>query len=144
MTSADFDTGTSSILGRALTAEIRSRMGAKRISGKKLAELVGVSQNYLAKRLRDEAPLTLDDVASIAEVLDPTIGAQEFVQVAYDRQHEELWVDVISRSRLEEERAEVVEMHAIPRISRDDMPGMAASEHDEDPTVEAEGSLETS
>lgn len=36
------------------------------MTGQKLAQQIGLSQNYVAKRLRDEAPFTLDDVAKIA------------------------------------------------------------------------------
>lgn len=57
-------------LAKAVSAVFRARMGAKRRSGKWLAEQVGASQNYVAKRLRDEASFTLDDVAAISAALD--------------------------------------------------------------------------
>ena len=56
-----------SSLARAVSADIRARLGAERRSGKWLAEQIGLSQNYVAKRLRDEAPFNLDDLAAIAE-----------------------------------------------------------------------------
>ena len=72
-----------SSLARAVSADIRARLGAERRSGKWLAEQIGLSQNYVAKRLRDEAPFNLDDLATIAEAfgiaptawLDSTRGA---------------------------------------------------------------------
>jgi transcriptional regulator with XRE-family HTH domain len=44
-------------------------MGRHRVSGMQLAGLTGMSQNYIAKRLRDEAPFTINDVEKICEVL---------------------------------------------------------------------------
>lgn len=44
-------------------------MGRQRVSGIQLAAMTGISQNYVAKRLRDEAPFTLNDVERICEVL---------------------------------------------------------------------------
>jgi hypothetical protein len=66
-----------SSLARAVRADIRARLGAERRSGKWLAEQIGLSQNYVAKRLRDEAPFNLDDLAANAEAfwLDSTRGA---------------------------------------------------------------------
>lgn len=50
-------------------------MGERWFSGAKLAAKSGLSQNYLAKRLREELPFTLNDITKIAEALevDPTI-----------------------------------------------------------------------
>ena len=59
-------------LAKAFAAEIRAELARRSptISGLKLAGLVGMSQNYIAKRLRDELPFTLDDVAAICTALD--------------------------------------------------------------------------
>lgn len=62
--------GTQSHLGRCVSAEVRARLAAIRMSGATLAKLTGKSQNYIAKRLRDEAPFTLDDVEDIVEALE--------------------------------------------------------------------------
>lgn len=40
------------------------------MSGIQLAALTGISQNYVAKRLRDEAPFTLNDIERICDVLE--------------------------------------------------------------------------
>lgn len=79
-----------SSLARAVSADVRARLGAERRSGKWLAEQIGLSQNYVAKRLRDEAPFNLDDLAAIAEAfgiaptawLDSTRGSAG--RVAHD------------------------------------------------------------
>lgn len=61
--------GTQSLLGRCVSSEVRARIAAQRTSGKAVAAAVGVSQNYLAIRLRDEKPFTLDDVDRLMPVL---------------------------------------------------------------------------
>jgi len=48
---------------------IRAEMGRQRISGIQLAAACGISQNYLAKRLRGDASLTFNDVEAIATAL---------------------------------------------------------------------------
>jgi len=45
-------------------------MGRRRVSGIQLASLTGISQNYIAKRLRDEAPFTLNDIERICVALE--------------------------------------------------------------------------
>lgn len=54
------------------------------MTGKALAAEIGLSQNYVAKRLRDEAPFTLDDVEAIARVISDD-GGSELVAAAYER-----------------------------------------------------------
>lgn len=54
---------------RAVSAEIRAVMARQRVSGAKLAEAAGMSQGYLSKRLRDQAPFTLNDVEAISKAL---------------------------------------------------------------------------
>lgn len=61
--------GTTGNYARAVSAEVRSQMGKKRISQVKLAKQAKLSQNYLSKRLRDEFPFTLDDIEHIAAAL---------------------------------------------------------------------------
>jgi transcriptional regulator with XRE-family HTH domain len=56
-------------LAAAVAAEIRAAMGRHRVSGNQLAQMTGISQNYIAKRLRDEAPFTLNDVEKICDSL---------------------------------------------------------------------------
>lgn len=78
--------GTQSYLGRCVSAEVRARLAAMRISGVSLAKRMGRSQNYIAKRLRDEAPFTLDDVEDIVEALEmDTTNTYEFIAQAVDR-----------------------------------------------------------
>ena len=61
-------------------------MAAMRVTGIGLAMKVGMSQNYLAKRLRDELPFTLDDVEKLVSGLDiaPSMSVAEFIVKAVD------------------------------------------------------------
>lgn len=59
-------------LARAVSAEIRAELARQRVTGQQLATRIDRSQNYLAKRLRDEIALTLDDVELIATALNTT------------------------------------------------------------------------
>lgn len=45
-------------------------MGRHRVSGNQLAVMTGISQNYIAKRLRDEASFTVNDIERICKALD--------------------------------------------------------------------------
>lgn len=56
-------------LAIAFAAEVRAAMGRHRFSGNALAAATGMSQNYVAKRLRDEAPFTLNDIEKICDAL---------------------------------------------------------------------------
>lgn len=47
----------------------RSEMAQQGTSGKVLAAKVGISQNYPAKRLRDETPFNVNDVENTATAL---------------------------------------------------------------------------
>lgn len=58
-------------LSRSFARDTRARLGAMRKSGQWLAGEIGRSQNYVAKRLRDEACFTLDDVELITAALTP-------------------------------------------------------------------------
>lgn len=86
-------------LSRAVTAEIRAQMGAQRISGNQLAKLAGMSQNYLATRLRDEKPFDLDDIEKIAHFLDDRIDAHQFILRAYENHGELAQEDVMLAAR---------------------------------------------
>lgn len=63
-----------SILHLCVSAEVRAIMASRRITGLAFAPKIGVSQNYLAKRLRDERPFTITDIERIAKEfeLDPS------------------------------------------------------------------------
>jgi DNA-binding Xre family transcriptional regulator len=56
-------------MASAMATAIRGHMGRQRMSGNVLAAKIGVSQNYLAKRLRDDAPLAVSDVEAICAAL---------------------------------------------------------------------------
>ena len=59
---------------RAISAAIRWSMSRQRISGAQLAERVGRSQSYISKRLRDESPLTANDIEDICKALGEDLG----------------------------------------------------------------------
>lgn len=72
--------GTQTAFARAVAAEVRALMGVHRMAVRTLAARAKLTDasgkprtfNYLAIRLRDEQPLTLDDVDRIAVVFDLT------------------------------------------------------------------------
>lgn len=49
-----------------------------------------LSQNYVAKRLRDEAPFTLDDIDLMVDALDLDYSAATLISNAYDRYHDDI------------------------------------------------------
>lgn len=55
---------------RAISAEIRSSMARRQMSGAQLARATGRSQSYLSKRLRADASFSANDVADICDALD--------------------------------------------------------------------------
>lgn len=69
MTMASGKQNASGALARAISAEVRAVMARKRVSGIQLSGMVPLSQNYIAKRLRDEAPFTINDIEAICDVL---------------------------------------------------------------------------
>ena len=56
-------------LARAFSSHVRMVMAKDRITAKGLADVTGISRSYLGKRLRDEAPFTLNDVEAICKAL---------------------------------------------------------------------------
>lgn len=61
-------------IARAVSAEVRAEMARHQptVTGIQLAGMIGISQNYLAKRLRDETPPDLDDLDAISNALGIT------------------------------------------------------------------------
>lgn len=57
------------IFARAVSAEVRANLDRRNMTIKALAAGAGITQGYLGKRLRDEAPLSLNDVENICMVL---------------------------------------------------------------------------
>lgn len=54
---------------RAVSAQIRSAMAVRQISGAQLASKTGRSQSYISKRLRGDSSFTANDVEDICEAL---------------------------------------------------------------------------
>jgi transcriptional regulator with XRE-family HTH domain len=55
---------------RAVSEEIRIALARHRVSGAQLAGMIGRSQSYISKRIRNEASFTANDVAAVCEVLE--------------------------------------------------------------------------
>lgn len=55
---------------QAFSEAIRLHMSQSGVSGMALAAQISRSQNYVASRLRDEKPFTVDDVEAIAAALE--------------------------------------------------------------------------
>jgi len=69
-------------LARAIAAEVRATLARKNMLIKDLARESSISQGYLGKRLRDEAPLNLNDLQAICEVFDKDVLA--FISAAIE------------------------------------------------------------
>ena len=69
-------------LARAVAAEIRATLARQNMHIKQLAAGAKISQGYLGKRLRDEAPLNLNDLQAICDVFDKDV--QVFLAAALD------------------------------------------------------------
>jgi len=67
-------------LAKAVAAEVRATLARQNLLIKDLAEQSGLSKGYLGKRLRDEAPLNLNDFEAICEALGK--DAQAFMNAA--------------------------------------------------------------
>ncbi|UUG70000.1 helix-turn-helix DNA binding domain protein [Arthrobacter phage Zucker] len=55
---------------RRFSAHVRAVMMERDVTALALAKATGMSRNYLGKRLRDEAPFTLNDVEEISKALE--------------------------------------------------------------------------
>lgn len=105
--------GTRSLLGRCVSAEVRARMAALRTSGKSLAAQVGMSQNYLATRLRDEKPFTLDDLEAVILALDHD-STEGFIADALARHGDAVWAELTALAGASEPAAAPVQPDAAP------------------------------
>lgn len=105
-----FPTGTQTILARCLSAELRGLIAKWRWNQRQFAKGAGWrTHNYVAKRLRDEAPFTLDDYERICEAyeLDPL----EFMREAVDNNYERLMMELSNVTETPQ-----AALHAIPEI----------------------------
>jgi transcriptional regulator with XRE-family HTH domain len=62
-------------LARAIADEIRATLARQNMLIKDLAGDTGISPGYLGKRLRNEAPLNLNDLQAICEAFDKDVQA---------------------------------------------------------------------
>lgn len=64
-------------LARAFSRRIRLELTDRGMTAQALAAAAGISRSYLGKRLRDEAPFSLNDVEAICKALriePPSVG----------------------------------------------------------------------
>lgn len=90
-----FPTGTETPFARAVSAEVRAVLAARRMNLRELAKGAGFkSHNYVAIRLRDEKPFTLDDIERIVAFLEgDSTEAWEFIKRADQAHSERLWIE---------------------------------------------------
>lgn len=69
-------------LARAVADEIRATLARQNMLIKDLSGATGISPGYLGKRLRNEAPLNLNDLQAICEAFDRDV--QTFLAAALD------------------------------------------------------------
>lgn len=62
-------------LARAVAGEVRATLARQDMLMKELSEKSGISPGYLGKRLRNDAPLNLNDLQVICEVFDTDVQA---------------------------------------------------------------------
>lgn len=87
-----FPDGARSPLARAVSAEVRSLMAARRVTGRTLASAIGLkSHNYLAVRLRDEKAFSLDDLELIAAYF--SVDPATLISDAEHNHGERLWAE---------------------------------------------------
>lgn len=61
-------------LGERVAEEVRALMARRRMSGRKLADLLGVSPSWVSYRMTGVTPIGLDDLQRIAEVLNVEVA----------------------------------------------------------------------
>jgi transcriptional regulator with XRE-family HTH domain len=66
----------------AQAAEVRAVLGRKQMTMRELSDRAGLSTSYLSKRLRGDAPMTLNDLDAICKALDEDI--MEFIASAVE------------------------------------------------------------
>jgi transcriptional regulator with XRE-family HTH domain len=68
-------TPQSHAFAKAISAEVRATLARQNVTVKDLAAKCELSQGYLGKRLRDEAPLTANDIECICHALGKDVLA---------------------------------------------------------------------
>lgn len=69
-------------LAIAVAAEVRATLARQNMLIRDLAKDAGISPGYLGKRLRNEAPLNLNDLQAICDVFDKDV--QTFLSAALE------------------------------------------------------------
>jgi transcriptional regulator with XRE-family HTH domain len=74
MTPVNFDHRTSAELTSTVARNIRAALDRREMSGRELCRRLGVSHNWLSKRLTDDQSMTLADLGAVAEELGTSPG----------------------------------------------------------------------
>ena len=61
-------------LTQRVAAEIRAELGRQNLTGKRLAELLGVSHSWVSYRLTGQQTIDFDDIEQIAAALDVQVA----------------------------------------------------------------------
>lgn len=67
-------TATATLLSTQVAEEVRAMMARRRISGRKLAEMLDVSPSWVSYRMTGVTPIGLDDLQRIAAALDAEVA----------------------------------------------------------------------
>ncbi|WP_422751377.1 helix-turn-helix domain-containing protein [Micromonospora sp. WMMD1219] len=67
------DAARTATLSEAVAEEIRVLLTRRRMSGRKLAQMLGVSPSWVSYRLTGQQPIDLNDLQRIADVLGVTV-----------------------------------------------------------------------
>lgn len=77
-------------------------MAAQRITGRELADLAGFgSHNYVAKRLRDDLPFTMDDIERLSAFWSE--DAHQLIAAAYENHYERVYFEAEAAMRSDAE-----------------------------------------
>lgn len=68
-----------------VAAEVRAELARQRLTQQRIVDKLGRSQAYWSRRVNGEEPFDLDDLASLAALLDVPIG--RFIPPARHREH---------------------------------------------------------
>ena len=66
-------------LSQSVSAAFRALLAARKLTAVGVAPSIGRSLNYVATRLRGDAPFTVDDVEGLLAGIDPSIDAATWI-----------------------------------------------------------------
>lgn len=57
-----------------IAGEVRAELARRRLTGRKIARALGMSEVYVSRRLTGQVPFNVNDLSAIAELLDVPIS----------------------------------------------------------------------